>query len=136
MAAYIYIAEAGNLEVAQSGHATLLLESTPEYWFLYRYFEAANLDHQHELIDLYGGSPIDGYQIVRLKAELENAKIDAEARPQAWKVLTGWDGEKPSLNTEIWEEADKGKVISIIESLNNMIDECNKNGLVLVCSGD
>jgi len=136
MAAYIYIAEAGNLEVALSGHATLLLESTPEYWFLYRYFEAANLDHQHELIDLYGGSPIDGYQIVRLKAELENAKIDAEARPQAWKVLTGWDGEKPSLNTEIWEEADKGKVISIIESLNNMIDEYNKNGLVLVCSGD
>lgn len=136
LAAYIYIAEAENLEVALYGYSTLLLESTPEYWFLYRYFEAANLDHQHELIDLYGGGPIDGYQLVRLKAELVNAKIDTEAKPQAWKVLTGWDGEKPSLETEIWEEADKEKVISIIESLNSMIDECNNNGLVLVCSGD
>ncbi len=136
MAAYIYIAEANNLEVALPGHATLLLESTPEYWFLYRYFEAANLDHQYELIDLYGGGPIDGYQLVRLKSELVNAKIDADARPPEWKVLTGWDGETPSIETEIWKEADKGNVVSIIESLNSMIDECSKNGLVLVCSGD
>jgi len=136
MAAYIYIAKVDDLDVALSGHKTLLLESTSEYWFLYRYFESANLDHRHELIDLYGGGPIDGYQLIRLKEELKNALIDAEARPQKWKVLTGWDGEKPSSETEIWKEAEKDKVISIIESLNNMIDECKQNGLVLVCSGD
>lgn len=136
MAAYIYIAKADDLEVALPGHKTLLLESSPEYWFLYRYFESANLDHQHELIDLYGGGPVDGYQLVRLKEELKNAQIDAKARSPKWKVLTGWDGENPSSETEIWKETEKDKVISIIESLNSMIDECINSGLVLVCSGD
>jgi hypothetical protein len=85
-------------------------------------------------IDLYGGESIDGYQLVRLKDELKNAQIDAEARAKKWKVLTGWDGERHSSETETRKEADRGEVLSILESINSMIDECKKNCLVLVCS--
>jgi hypothetical protein len=70
MAALIYVADASNLANPSSAAESVMLESDGIYWFLYRYFEGANLNHASELIDLYGGGTIEGYQLHRLRTEL------------------------------------------------------------------
>jgi len=75
----------------------LLLNDDGYYWFLYRYFEAANLDRGAELIDLYGGAELAGYQLERLAEELQQALRDVEAGPAEWNGLGRLvgDGEDP-----------------------------------------
>lgn len=135
MAVFNYLAEA-DLDVPIPSTPSLLLESSPEYWFLYRYFESANLDRSHELIDLYGGGVIDGYQLHRLRTELELAKRDVESKPDEWDVLVGWDGEVPSIETEDWRTVNKNTVNSIIQTLLDMIQYSMTHGVKFVTSGD
>lgn len=52
VAALIYIASEAEPDTPLKEHGSLLLDSSPEFWFLYRYFEDANLDHAHPVIDL------------------------------------------------------------------------------------
>jgi hypothetical protein len=136
MAADIYIA-AGYDEVEGGKRPLLLsLESDGYYWFLYRYFESANLDHEHELIDLYGGGEIEGYQLDRLEDELRTALLDVTARPKTWKVLVGWQSEAKGRDTEDWRTVEKDKVVALIEQLLGLIRRARESRLKLVCLGD
>lgn len=136
MAVFIYLASPEDLEKPIPDAPTLLLGSSPEYWFLYRYFEAANLDRRHELIDLYGGGPIEGYQLHRLRVELEQAQSDIEAKPEAWDVLVGWKGEVASRETEDWRSVDKSSVGAIVRGMLDMIQRAEEHNVKLVTSGD
>jgi hypothetical protein len=136
MAAFLYLASPGEPDRPAPGTPNLLLESSPEYWFLYRYFEAANLDRRHELIDLYGGGVIEGYQLYRLRFELEQALIDVATKQDEWAVLVGWTGEKPSIDSEDWRQVTKCSVTAVVQSMLSMI-ECARIGeLKLVTRGD
>jgi len=135
MAAFNYLANS-DLDKPIPGTPTLLLDSSPEYWFLYRYFESANLDRRHELIDLYGGGVIAGYQLHRLRTELELALSDVENKPDAWNVLVGWDSEDISKETETWRTVSKNKVRSIIQTLLDMIQYSETYGVKFITSGD
>lgn len=136
MAADIYVAT-GYDEVRNGGPEILLsLEHGGYYWFLYRYFESANLDHQHELIDLYGGGEIDGYQLGRLHDELSTALLDVEARPRAWRVLVGWQSEKRCRDTEDWRTVEKVEMVALIEQLLGLVERARSSELKLVYLGD
>jgi hypothetical protein len=113
-----------------------MLESDGVYWFLYRYFEAANLDRATELIDLYGGATIEGYQLHRLRTELEQARQDVQAKPQSWRVLLGWTSERRTVETEDWRTVQKGDVLRTIEQLLALTRCAESSDLKLVCSGD
>lgn len=136
MAAFIYLATPDALDKRIPEVPGLLLDSTPEYWFLYRYFEAANINRQHELIDLYGGAVIEGYQLHRLRTELEQARADVETKPETWNVLVGWNGEVASIDTEDWRALQRRSAVAIIDALLNMIQLAQTNDLKLVSSGD
>ncbi|HEX7983006.1 MAG TPA: hypothetical protein VF616_05780 [Duganella sp.] len=136
MTAFIYLAHSSNLDVPVPGAPTLSLDSSPEYWFLYRYFESANLDRSAELIDLYGGGVIEEYQLHRLRTELELARSDVESKPDTWRVLVGWDREVASIETEDWRSVEKITVYAIIQTLLKMIQYSETNGVRLVTSGD
>jgi hypothetical protein len=107
------------------------------YWYLYRYFEAANLDRRGgELIDLYGGRVIDGYQLHRLKHELEQALEDIANKPEFWLVLAGWRSEVPSFDTENWQEVRQSTMQLLIRAITALIDKAESSELTFVCSGD
>ncbi len=90
MAATIYVAESWRTTTpANPPEQSVSLDDTGCYWHLYRYFEGANLDRREELVDLYGGAEIDGYQLDRLEDELIAAREEAKGRPNQWNVLTG-----------------------------------------------
>lgn len=135
MAALIYLA-GDDLNVPVPGGPTLMLDASPAYWFLYRYFEAANLDRRDELIDLYGGRVIDGYQLHRLRSELEAAKSDVEQQPDTWKVLVGWTGEPVSVDNEDWQTVTRDAVAAVNDALLDMIAYAEKHGFRFVTSGD
>lgn len=135
MAAFVYIASPDNLDNAIEGTPDILFEESAEYWFLYRYFESANLDPRNELVDLYGGATISDYQMERLLAELENAEHDAKTRDSEWPVLVGWDGTREQ-STERWENASREKVLRQIDTLRTMISIARKGSYVIVSSGD
>lgn len=87
MAAFLCLASPGEPDRPASGTPDFLLESSPEYWFLYRHVEGANLDGRHDLIDLYGGGVIEDYQLHRLRTELEQALIDVATKHDEWAAL-------------------------------------------------
>ena len=136
MAALVYLAEPASLDKPSSVLPSILLESSAEYWFLYRYFEAANLDRRTELVDLYDGGVIEGYQLHRLQCELELALQDVEVKPESWKVLVGWSGEKQSVETEDWRSVNKSNMLALINSLLGLIYYAAQSQLKLVTSGD
>jgi hypothetical protein len=114
----------------------LRLEDDGCYWFLYKYFESANLDRSHELIDLYGGGPINGYQLERLKAEMAQALVDVSFKPTQWKVLIGWNGSQQSKESEIQKEVSKDEMTKLIQNILNLISVAETRQLSLICSGD
>ena len=136
MAAFIYVAEPSDLKKPSPRAEGILLDSDGIYWFLYRYFEAANLDHANELIDLYGGGKIEGYQLHRLRTELEQAYQDVQGRPQSWRVLIGWTSEQRSVDTEDWHTVQKDDVLRTINALLALVRCADSSDLKLVCSGD
>jgi hypothetical protein len=136
MAALIYLADPENGNKPSPVVPSILLDSGGEYWFLYRYFESANLDRRTELIDLYGGAVIEGYQLQRLQTELELALEDTKRKPESWHVLVGWSSDKPSIETEDWRPVTKSAMLSLIASLLEMVRYSATSGLKLMSSGD
>ena len=135
MAAYLYLARPEQLSQPVRDVPPILLDGGAAYWFLYRYFEAANLNRENELIDLYGGAVIDGYQLHRLKSELEQALQDIEVKPARWKVLIGWNGEQPTQETEDWREVDRSELFQTVTAILALVRGASSE-LKLVCSGD
>jgi hypothetical protein len=89
MAAYIFTAPSWRSKPVHLNDKSVLFDDDGYYWHLYRYFEGANLDKREELVDLYGGREIDGYQLDRLEDELVAALRDTATKPNQWHVLTG-----------------------------------------------
>lgn len=70
----------------------------PLYWFLHRYFVHANLQPSDlSFLTPYEDTAIQGYQLHRLKSELETAYVDISARNGDMPVLVGWLGESQTL---------------------------------------
>jgi hypothetical protein len=136
MAADFYIAADYNAIRGEALPRLLTLESDAYYWFLYRYFESANLDRQHELIDLYGDNVLDGYQLDRLQDELKTALTDVNARPDTWDVLVGWKSEQVGRESEDWRPIERRRMVEIINSLLDLIRRAKESGLKLICVGD
>jgi hypothetical protein len=135
MAADIYVAENWRASRANPPERSVWLDDTGCYWHLYRYFEGAKVQRTEELIDLYGGAEIDGYQLDRLEDELIAAREDANHKPNEWKVLTGWNKSSAREN-EIWRVVKKTELLEIIAKMMWLIDFARKNGLKLIVSGD
>jgi hypothetical protein len=135
MAAFIFVAASWQGPPANPKDRSVLLESDGNYWFLYRYFEGANLNHESELIDLYGGGEIDGYQLHRLETELRSALEDVGRKPEHWRVLTGWN-EEPTIENEIWRDVGRDRMVQLINQLVWLVEFAKERRLKLICSGD
>ena len=137
MAAHIFLANPKDLSRPAEDSDNFFLEDDGYYWFLYRYFEGANLNaHKGELIDLYGGAIIEGYQLHRLQTELEEALRVTRLMSDRWKVLVGWKSENRSKDNEHWKEVEKSEMVELIERLLRLISRSNSSELKLVSSGD
>lgn len=136
MSADFYVARSYDDLDARRAPLELSLESNGYYWFLYRYFESANLDRRHELIDLYGGASIGGYQLDRLEEELNEALLDIQSRPASWRVLVGWTSESISRETEERKVVEKGRLIELINKLLSLIAQAKESKLQIVYVGD
>lgn len=136
MSVSLYLADQANLQTPCREISPVTLNDDGYYWFLYRYFESANLErHKGELIDLYGGGVIEGYQLHRLRTELEQAMQDVAHKPDSWQVLVGWQGECVSAVTEDWRKVEKLEVLHLITSLLALISSSSATRK-LVCDGD
>lgn len=72
------------------------------YAFFSRYFQQAQLDpHDTAFLDQGGETVLSGYQLYRLRVELEGALLDLSARPDTFHILVGWRGVERSQETEI-----------------------------------
>ena len=115
----------------------VVLNSDACYWFLYNYFEAANLPpRQHELISLYDDGEISGYQLQRLIEELEEAKTDVENKPEYFSVLTGWDGGSVTKATEIRRNVERKELLDLIGELLTLGREALAINGKLILIGD
>ena len=135
MAADIYVAENWRANRANPPERSVWFEDNGYYWHLYRYFEGAKVQRTDELIDLYGGAEIEGYELDRLEDELAAAREDASHRPEEWKVLTGWK-ESPARENEIWRVVQKADVLEIIANMLWLIEFAKANKLKLIVRGD
>ena len=135
MAADIYVAESFRATRANPPERSVWLDDTACYWHLYRYFEGAKVQRTEELIDLYGGAEIDGYELDRLKDELIAAREDANYKSNEWKVLTGWN-ESPARENEIWRVVKKTELLEINAKMMWLIDYARMNKLKLIVSDD
>ena len=137
MAAHIFLATPKDLNRPAEESDSFFLEDDGYYWFLYRYFEGANLKaREAELIDLYGGGVIEGYQLYRLQTELIEALRVTHLMPDRWRVLVGWESENQSKDNERWKEVGKGEMARLIERLLRMISIASSSDLKFVSSGD
>ncbi len=135
MAANIFVAENFDAARVNPSECSVWLDSTACYWHLYRYFEGAKVNRTEELIDLYGGAEIDGYELDRLEDELIAAREDANHKPDEWKVLSGWN-HSPSRENEIWQVVNKSELLEIIGKMLWLIQCAREKKLKLIVSGD
>lgn len=136
MAAVLYIADSFEAPPIP-GCAQVLLGDSASYWFLYRYFEAAKLPlRKEELIDLYGGAEISGYQLDRLIDELELAASDVSVWASPRNVLLGWNSELVERKTERRQELKKEDALKVIGSILALAREAKAQGRKLISSGD
>ncbi len=137
MAAEIIVAPSLSSVTRESLKNCVVLEGDGKYWFLYWYFEAANLPpKQHELIDLYSDSEISGYQLDRLIEKLNEARADTLNKPERWEVVTGWHTSTISKETELRSSVERVDMIALIDQLLSMANEARERGLKLVSIGD
>lgn len=135
MAADIYVAEDFNATRVNPPERSVWFDDTACYWHLYRYFEGAKVHRSGELVDLYGGAEIGGYELDRLEDELIAARDDANRRPDEWKVLTGWN-EFPARENEIWRVVKRTELLEVISKLIWLVGFARSNKLKLIVSGD
>jgi hypothetical protein len=113
------------------------LQDDGYYWWLYWYFEAASLPpREAELIDLYGDSEISGYQLERLRRELEEARFDATQRPDEWRVVIGWNGAEVAAATERVSVVRKTDMLRVIDDLLLLATTGLKHDVPIVCIAD
>lgn len=134
--ALVYLAHPAELSKPADGTKSIVLTDDGYYWFLHRYFEAANLDRSSELIDLYGGRIVEGYQLRRLRSELEIALDDARNKPKTWSVFTGWSDTIRAVETESWQSIDQQQLLDLINALLDLLRTSEASKLKVVCSGD
>jgi len=109
----------------------------PIYWFLRRYFVHANLNpSDSSFLDLYEHTEVSGYQLVRLKAELNEALDDLSSRQEGFSVLVGWSGGAKNEQTEDWKPLQAAEVKQKIEELLSLANEAQTKGLTLFAMGD
>jgi hypothetical protein len=135
MAASIYVAEKLGANPANPDGTSVWLDDTGCYWHLYRYFEGAKVQRKEELIDLYGSTEIEGYELDQLEDKLVAAREDANHKPDEWKVLTGWIT-SPARENEIWEVVKKTELLEIIAKILWLIEFARANKLKLINHGD
>ena len=135
MAADLFVAGPSG-ERSESAGSDLILNDDGYYWFLYPYFETANLDRSTELVDLYGDADIAGYQLERLHDELIEARLDAGCRAETWRVLVGWTNTERSRSTENWQTIDRAKMVALIDRLLEFVQAARSMSGRLVCVGD
>ena len=109
----------------------------PIYWFLYRYFVQACLKPgDFSFLNFYENTELVGYQLHRLKAELQEALVDLSARSKNFSVLVGWNSEVRSVETEDWRTVDRTKVEKSVHELIWALDEAGKLGHRVYALGD
>ena len=119
------------------GEPTLVLDDSAVYWFLYRYFESANLPpREHELIDLYSDAEISGYQLQRFIDEMRVAETDAENRPEAWSVLLGWNEHGMAKAHERRKLLPRDEALAMVRQLLSLAEAAQARGQALISIGD
>lgn len=137
MAAFLYLARADRLTEQATDIPPVLLSCSATYAVLHDYFEAANLEPGYgALIDPYGYRVIDGYQLARLTAELEQALIDIKLKPERWTVLVGWLGTERCRENEIWRGVQRSELVLTVSALLALTTAATTLGLKLVNDGD
>lgn len=128
---------AADIAALNQGNPILLtLENDAYYWFLYRYFESANLDRSRELIGLYGEGALEGYQLDRLEDQMKEALLDIYGRPDTWNVLVGWKSHPRCRATEDWQPIEKLKAVELVQRILGLAQKARDSGLKLVFLGD
>ena len=109
----------------------------PLYWFLHRYFVHASLQPgDFSFLNPYEDTTIQGYQLHRLRSELEIALVDISARNGSVPVLVGWRGESPTLDSEEWEQVHTDELRQTISQLMELIIEAQTEEKCLYALGD
>lgn len=107
------------------------------YWFLHRYFVHASLEPgDFSFLNPYEDTTIQGYQLHRLKSELEIAHVDMAARNGNVKVLVGWHGESKTLDSEEWRQVHADELRQAISQLIELIVEAQTEEKYLYALGD
>jgi hypothetical protein len=109
----------------------------PLYWFLHRYFVHANLQPSDlSFLIPYEDTAVQGYQLHRLKSELETAYVDISARNGDMPVLFGWRGESQTLDAEDWGQVHTDELRQTISQLLELIIEAQSEEKYLYALGD
>jgi hypothetical protein len=109
----------------------------PVYWHLHRYFIHADLaPGSYSFLNLNEDTEISGYQLHRLKTELNEALTDLTAKNDVFSVFVGWQGTMRSRDSEDWRSVQKSEVRQTILDLLNLIAEARENDLALFAIGD
>ena len=109
----------------------------PIYWHLHRYFvQAALSPGDFSFLNLYEDTELSGYQLHRLKTELEAALTDLSSRSSSFLVLVGWNGEAKSLESEEWRTVRVADVRDTVQQLLSLASEAEEKGLSLFAVGD
>ena len=109
----------------------------PLYWFLHRYFVHASLEPgDFSFLNPYEDTAIQGYQLHRLKSELETAYVDISARNGGVSVLVGWRGESRTLESEEWGQVHTDELRQAISQLLELVIEAQAEEKCLYALGD
>jgi hypothetical protein len=107
------------------------------YWFLHWYFVRANLEHgSYDFLSQYEDTEVSGYQLIRLRHELECSLLDLSARPSSFPVLTGWTGSEKEEAAEDWRDLEREEASLGIRKLLELIDEARDREMCVVAIGD
>jgi hypothetical protein len=136
MACYVHLATSPISHSLTKGQPGFLVDDTPEYWFLYPYFETANMDTSTDLIDLYGGRQINKDQLIRLERELLRALSEINSCDEALLALVSWSGDRNAAVMGRWEIVKRDNLINLINSFLSIIADSKATGLSVVLSGD
>ena len=109
----------------------------PTYWFLHRYFVQASLTPgDFSFLNLYEDTELAGYQLQRLRTELQEALVDLSARPSNFRVLVGWHAAVRSFETEEWRPLDRTSVEGVVREFLAAICEAQESGRSIFAIGD
>jgi len=128
---------ANESEIAQSSLRPRVSIGGAGYWFLHRYFVQADLNPgSYSFLNLYEDTELQGYQLHRLKTELELAKLDLSTRVGGVRVLTGWLGETKSLESEDWKMVRAEELTQTVSQLLELVAEAQAQNKLLFALGD